>query len=86
MLRREWKWRGDLMCLLKCLPEKLHAWNRDTFGNIFWRKSWLRRRLERVAKDLDERTSLELLKQELRLKREWADVLLQEEALWMQKS
>lgn len=58
------------MCSLKCLAEKLRAWNRDTFWNIFWRKRRLRRRLEGVTKALDERTSLGLLKMELRLKRE----------------
>lgn len=86
MLKRKWQWSGDFMCSLKCLAEKLHAWNRDTFGNVFWRKSRLRRRLEGIAKELDVRPSVGLLKLKMNLKREWADVLLQEEVLWMQKS
>lgn len=76
MMRREWCWQGSLMCTLKCLIEKLRAWNRDTFGNIFWRKERLRNRLEGVAKALDEKNSVWILKLELKLKREWADVLL----------
>lgn len=86
MLRREWSWGGDLTHSMKCLAEKLNAWNRDTFGNIFWKKRKLRRRLEGACNALEERSSVGLLKLEMKLKRELADVLLQEEVLWMQKS
>lgn len=86
MLRRNWQWSGDLTCLLKCLAEKLRAWNRDTFVNIFWQKKRLRKRLEGVTKALDERPTVGHLKLELKLKRDWSDVLSQEGVLWMQKS
>lgn len=71
MLKREWHWRGDVMCSLKSLAEKLRAWNRDTFGNIFWRKKRLTRRLEGVAKALDVKTSVRVLKLEMKLRSEW---------------
>lgn len=71
---------------LKRLAGKLSAWNRDSFGNIFWKKKRLRRRLEGIAKALDERSSVGLIKLEMRLKKEWASVLLQEEVPWMQKA
>lgn len=74
------------MCLLKCLSEKLTAWNKDMFKNIFKQKRRLRRRLEGVEGALDERTSVGLLKLESKLKKEWAEVLLQKELLWLQKS
>lgn len=66
--------------------EKLTAWNCDTFGNIFKRKRRLQRRLDGVVILLDTKISVGLLKVESRLKREWADTLLQVEQLWMQKS
>lgn len=74
------------MCSLKCFVEKLSAWNKDTFGNILWRKRSLKKRLEGLSRAIDERVTVGLLKLEIKLKREWADVLLQEEALWMKKS
>lgn len=70
---------------MKCLTEKLRAWNRDTF-NIFKRKRRLRIRLEGVVRALDVRASPGLLKLEGILKKEWSEVLVQEELLWMQKS
>lgn len=42
--------------------------------------------MEGVAKALAKRVSVGLLHLEAKLKKEWADVLLQEEMLWMQKS
>lgn len=85
-LEREWVWQGGSMGSLKRLTEKLCAWNKDTFGNIFCRRRQLRNRLERVVKAFDKKVSVGLLKLERKLKRELANVMLQEESLWMQKS
>lgn len=74
------------MCLLKCFSEKLLAWNRDTFGNIFRRKKRVQRHLKGVMRALDARTTVGLLRLKSMLKKEWTNVLLQEELLWMQKS
>lgn len=68
---------------MKRLTEKLGAWNRDTFRNIFKRKRRLRNRLEGVVRSLYERVTPGLLKLESGLKKEWSEVLLQEELLWM---
>lgn len=81
MLEKEWEWEGDLMCLMKCLSKKLLAWNRDTFGNIFKRKRRLQRMLEGVEGGLDVRVSPGMLRLQRKLKKEWAEVLLQEEIL-----
>lgn len=70
MMEKEWRWSGDLTCSLKCFTEKLAAWNKDTFGNVFKRKRRLRRRREGVERALDQGTSVGLLKLESGLKRE----------------
>lgn len=74
------------MASLKNFTEKLVEWNRDTFGNIFWRKKKLNRQMEGVSKAMETRLTVGLLKLERNLKREWAYLLLQEELLWLQKS
>lgn len=73
------------MSSLRGLMEKLIAWNRDTYGCIFERKRMVRRRMEGVMKALSERQSLELIKLERCLKKEWTEVLLQKKLLWKQK-
>lgn len=86
-MEREWSSEGDLTCLLECLIEKLRAWNIDTFGNINKRKSSLQRRLDGVSKAMGGwELTVGLLKLERRLKREWTEVLMHEEIMWMQKS
>lgn len=74
------------MGALSGLSRKLIAWNKHTFGCIFERKKRVRRRLQGVIRALDTRQSMGMLKLEKRLKREWIEVLLQEELLWKQKS
>lgn len=88
LLEKEWVSRENIMRLLKCFAEKLSAWNRDTFGNNFWRKKRQKLHLVGPSKvlELDERVTLGLLKLKFKLKREWAELLLQEESFWMQKS
>lgn len=85
-MENEWADEGVLMALLMGFSEKLVAWNMDVFGNIFRRKKRVRNRLEGVMKVMDEVPTMGLFKLERRLKKEWTEVLLQEEMLWMQKS
>lgn len=85
-MEQKWRWEGDLSSLLSGLTEKFIAWNRDTFGCIFERKRRVRRCMEGVMKALSERHSCRLIKLERWLKRDWTDVLLEEELLWKQKS
>lgn len=53
ILEKERSRSGDLLYSMKCLTEKLTAWNRDMLGNIFKRKQRLRSRLEGVIRVLD---------------------------------
>lgn len=82
---REWHWDGDLIILLKNFTEKLLSWNKNTFCNILKRKKELQGSLTGVSREIERRLMVGLLKQERRSKKEYADVLLQEEMLWMQK-
>lgn len=58
----------------------------DVFGSIFRRKCQVKSRLEGIMKAIDEAPTLGLIKLERKLKREWKEILLQEEIFWMQKS
>lgn len=80
-MANEWVDVGDLGVALRKFSEKLAAWNRDVFGSIFKRKRRVQRRLEGVMKALENMLSVGLIKLERRLKREWSEVLLQEETL-----
>lgn len=79
VLESSWAWNGDLLCSTKCLAENLKARNRHTFGNIFMHKRKLERRLEGVVRALDVRPSIGLIKLESKLKKEFAETLMQEE-------
>lgn len=83
--KEEWRWTGDLPESLRSFKEKLICWNRDTFGNIHKKKRILERRMEGVARALTKRLLVGLLQLESSLKKDWADFLLQEEILWIQK-
>lgn len=85
-IEREWERKRDLMTSLKSFSEKLIEWNKNTFGCIFKRKRCIKKRLEGVMTALGVKVTVGLLKLEARLKREWSEVLLLEEMLWMQKS
>lgn len=68
------------------LTHILVDWNKDAFGNIFFKKKKIKRRLDGVQSALPVATIASLLKLESRLKRDWEDMLLQEEIVWKQKS
>lgn len=85
-MERAWRDEGDLTVSLKRFSEKLNVWNREVFGCIFKRKKEIRSRLERLLRILDAAPTPSLLDAERRLKKDWSEVLIQEETLWMQKS
>lgn len=59
---------------------------KTTFGNIFQNKKRVLLRPKGVHRRLDAIHNAGLLKLESKLRREWNDLLLQEETFWMQKS
>lgn len=85
-MEKEWSWDGELISSLKRFTEKLVAWNKNTYGNIFKQKQRNRPRLEGVVRALEFKTSAGILRLEEKLKKERAELLLQEELLWLQKS
>lgn len=85
-IRREWPTEGSMKQRLEDLGGSLKLWNRDVFGHIKQRKDRLRARLAGVQRVLSQFTSTAMLKLEQRLKRQWEEVLTQEEILWHQKS
>lgn len=85
-MERGWEWNGDLMSSLKGFSEKVVAWNRDVFASILRRKIRVKSRMEGVTKAMDVSPNVGLIKLERILKREWMEILLQEEVLWVQKS
>lgn len=68
LVEREWNWEGDLSQTPKSFPEKLQAWNHDTFGNIFRRKKRNQLRVEGVQRSLEKRVTEAMLKLEKKLK------------------
>ncbi|KAH9617315.1 hypothetical protein KSS87_016189 [Heliosperma pusillum] len=80
-----WEDDGDLVPQLKRLSIKLQDWNHTVFGNIFLKKS-LKARIEGCQKKLSLRQDRGLIKLEAKLRKEFDDVLEQEEILWYQKS
>ena len=58
---------------------KVMDWNRQQFGNIFWRKRRLMARLGGIQRALEKYTSKGLLELELKLRTELEEVLTQEE-------
>lgn len=79
MLERNWDSWSHLPSGLNHLTNKLIIWNKDIFGNIFQKKKRLQRGLEEVQRDLSNIVSCRLLRLEVKLKKDWSDILLHEE-------
>lgn len=83
---REWEWDKSMSASLRKFSDKLKAWNKDKFGNVFKQKKRLQLRLEGVQKVLISHTTPAILKLKRRLREERNEVLLQEEIVWQQKA
>ncbi|XP_050238477.2 uncharacterized protein LOC126687968 [Mercurialis annua] len=64
----------------------IRNWNTNVFGNVFKQKKNLMARISGIEKYLESRPSQFLTTLESQLQNELAEVLLREEALWIQKS
>lgn len=85
MVDKEWEWKGSLPQSLKEFQTKLEAWNHDTFGNIFRRKTCNELQLFGVQRALERWSTKGLLKLDMKLREERRVILLQEELIWLQK-
>ncbi|XP_021605634.1 uncharacterized protein LOC110610068 [Manihot esculenta] len=83
---RGWKQNTSLFHNLKSTKGSLSQWNRSEFGNIFHNKQRLIRRIDGVQKSLAIRRTRGLVKLEFNLRRQFQDVLKQEELYWFQQS
>lgn len=81
-------WRGEqhVVDAIQRILEKLIPWNKERFGNIFYKKRKLMGRLEGIQKSLSQFYSSFLVNLERTLIQEYNDVLKQEELFWFQKS
>ncbi|XP_020206760.1 uncharacterized protein LOC109791822 [Cajanus cajan] len=76
------EWANKMSSLQKCLAN----WNRTTFGNIFFKKQRLLRRLNGISTKLSHERNDFLEELSKKLWSEYEHVLIQEELLWFQKS
>lgn len=83
-MEKQWIWDANLTKSLKDFVMKLEAWSRDTFRNIFKRKSCNLLRMEGVTKAMERHPTEGLLKLDKKVKEERRELLLQEEMLWLQ--
>lgn len=84
--KSEWQWNENLAESLNQFLEKLLAWNKDTFENIFQKKKRCMLQLEGAQRALARSNTAGLLRLEERLRKERKEILLQEKMLWRQKS
>ncbi|KAI8563661.1 hypothetical protein RHMOL_Rhmol03G0126400 [Rhododendron molle] len=80
-------WRGsNLVEHIENFTYAAKNWNKNVFGNIFRKKRWIQGRLNGVhrAQENNFAHNLQLLESDLR--KEYNEILLQEETLWFQKS
>lgn len=61
-------------------------WNKEHFGNIFWRKRRCQARIIGVQKILESKFSPSLTKLEIQLLQELTEILTQEELYWRQQA
>lgn len=66
--------------------EELEIWNRDIFGNFFFRKKKCLARIEGVQWVVAKGADRKLEKLETKLIQEYNTILYQEELLWYQKT
>ena len=77
---------GDVGSCLKWVQDESRKFNLEVFGNITKKKRILEARISGIQRSLENWDSLELLRLDLDLRREYDEVLAQKELLWYQKS
>ncbi|CAI0476314.1 unnamed protein product [Linum tenue] len=68
------------------LQAHLTRWNKEVFGNIFWRKAKLSRQLARLEVQNEMAASDASLRQEGKIREDLEQTSWQEELLWLQKA
>ncbi|OMO54729.1 Endonuclease/exonuclease/phosphatase [Corchorus olitorius] len=83
--RFEMMWSYDARCeeKLKITRNELKHWNKTVFGNIHQKKRKLEEELEEIQINIDQQGNIE---KERKKRKDWEEILDQEQAMWMQKS
>lgn len=68
------------------LAQRLSEWNKNSFGNIFQRKRRVLARLQGIQRNMCTNPRPDLMKLEKKLRKEFEEILSQEELLWFQRS
>ncbi|CAN0877256.1 LINE-1 retrotransposable element ORF2 protein [Linum grandiflorum] len=86
LLGDEWLSGEGLVFSLQEFKNKLIAWNKDIFGNIFKRKRKLERDLIRLEALAETNQSMQVAAQETKVRNDLEVTLWQENLIWLQKS
>ncbi|KAL8151867.1 hypothetical protein V2J09_021675 [Rumex salicifolius] len=85
-LLKKWKREKAAPDALGCLQKDLRIWNKEVFGNLYYKKEKLLRRIEGIDNAIASGGPPRLLHLQSKLKRDLEDCLQQEEMFWFQKS
>jgi len=85
-LQENWRRDSPLYPQLLHFSDELIKWNREVFGNLFYRKKQLWSRIEGIQQKLAHEQNRFLITLESRLRKELDEVLDQIEILWFQKA
>ncbi|KAL8137253.1 hypothetical protein V2J09_003254 [Rumex salicifolius] len=85
-LLKKWKREKAAPDALGCLQKDLRIWNKEVFGNLYYKKEKLLRRIEGIDNAIASGSPPRLLHLQSKLKRDLEDCLQQEEMFWFQKS
>ncbi|CAL1379935.1 unnamed protein product [Linum trigynum] len=86
LIAGEWDHQAPLPVALEKLASNLNQWNKDTFGNIFYKKRRLMARIQGIQERVAMSFSPGLYKLQVKLEKELDQVLEQEELYWFQRS
>ncbi|KAH7867325.1 hypothetical protein Vadar_031984 [Vaccinium darrowii] len=71
---------------LNCFTARVKVWNKENFGNLFYRKKMILARLSGIQRSLEVRPSVFLTNLEVTLSDEYNNILSLEEEFWALKS
>lgn len=86
LIENIWEQNPNVVDAIEKVPEVIIPWNKEKFGNIFYKKRKLLGRINGIQKSLARHYSSFLANLEKRLVREYNVVLKQKELFWFQKS
>lgn len=86
MVKKSWGQSRNIHESIKAFTTKASIWNRQTFGHIGSKKKKLEAKILNIQQKLESSTNHHLILVKESLRREYEEVLSQEEIFWQQKS